>query len=90
MFEGTFIQVWALLVESLATIGIIVTALCLMAGLVERSEVLKHIGIILGFAIVLILIPAMLLNTWAAMSVWQWIGVVAWRLWKPQPQTQKK
>lgn len=77
MFDGTFIQAWARLVESVATIGIIVTALCLMLGIVERSEVLKHIGSIIGIAILLILVPAMLMNAWAALSLWQQIGIVA-------------
>jgi low temperature requirement protein LtrA len=93
MFEGTFIQAWARLVESLATIGIIVTALCLMLGIVERSEVIKHIGAILGIAVVLILIPAMLVNAWAALSLWQQIGVAAigiviWRFRRQRRQVR--
>jgi hypothetical protein len=77
MSGANFIQGWTQLVESLATIGIIVIALCLMLGIVERSDILKHIGAIFGIAIVLILIPAMLLSTWTAMSFWQRIGVAA-------------
>ena len=95
MFDGTFIQAWARLVESVAVIGIIVTALCLMLGIVERSEVLKHIGSIIGIAILLILVPAMLVNAWSALPLWQQICVVAfgvafWIWRRPRPETRKK
>jgi putative effector of murein hydrolase LrgA (UPF0299 family) len=77
MFEGTLLQAWARLVESVAVIGIVVTALCLMLGIVERREVLKHIESIIGIAILLILVPALIVNAWAVLSLWQQIGVVA-------------
>ena len=70
-------QEWARLVESLATVGVIVTALCLMLGIVELGYVLKHIGAILGIAILLILVPIMMVSAWAAMSIWQKIGFAA-------------
>lgn len=40
----------------------IVTTLCLMLRIVEQGETLRHAGSILGIAILLILIPAMLVN----------------------------
>jgi hypothetical protein len=88
-----FMQGWAKLIESLAILGIVVTALCLMLGIVELKDVPKRIGMIVGIAIVLIVGPAMLLNAWAAMSLLQRIGVAVagfalWRLWRTLTRTR--
>jgi hypothetical protein len=68
---------WTQLIQSLAILGIVVTALSLMLGIIERSEVLKHLAAIVGLAIVSILLPSMLVNSWEGISIWQKIEVAA-------------
>ena len=95
MNEANFMHGWARLVESLAMIGIIVTALSLMLGIEKPADALKHIGAILGIVIVLMLIPGVLANLWSGIPLWQRIGLAAigfgvWLWGRPRRQTRSK
>jgi hypothetical protein len=93
-YGGIAMQGWTQLVESLATLRIMVTAMGLILGIIERGETLKYVGAILGITIALILAPAMLANAWVEMSLSQRGGVAAiglamWRWW-PRAKTRKR
>jgi hypothetical protein len=68
---------WVTLVESLATIALILTALGLMLGIVKPADAIKQVAAIAGALIVLMLIPQVLVNLWSAIFWWQWIGLAA-------------
>lgn len=62
---------------------------CLMLGTVEPVEILKCIGAILGYVIVLMLVPGIIVSAWSGMSLWQRlalavIGLVIWQLLRPR------
>jgi hypothetical protein len=68
---------WDRLVESAAVMVFIVTAFALMFGIVKPSAAFKHLGVSLTMVILLIILPAAIVNTWLAISFWQQIGVLA-------------
>jgi uncharacterized membrane protein YccC len=65
------------LLGSLATIAIILTAFGLMLGIVKPADALRHIGAIMGIVILLMIGPGILLSAWSAMSLWQQLAFVA-------------
>ena len=95
MNGSNFMQGWVALTGSLAMIALILTALGLMLGIVKPSDGLRHIAAILGVVMLLMVIPAILVNIWSGMSLWQrlalaaiGIGVLQWL--RPRRQTRKK
>ena len=86
---------WVTLIQSLAAIALILTAFGLMLGIVKPADALKHVGVVLGMVIVLMLIPNILMNLWSAISLWQWIGLAAigvaiWQWRRPRRQSEKR
>lgn len=77
MSELNFMHGWMTLIGSLATIALILVVFGLMLGIVKPADALKHIGVILGFVIVLMLIPGILVSAWSGMSLWQQIALAA-------------
>ncbi|MGA1982952.1 MAG: hypothetical protein ABSG84_10775 [Acidobacteriaceae bacterium] len=71
----TIAHTWVTLIQSLAVIALVLTALGLMQGMVKPADALKHVLTILGMVIVLMLIPYVFVNLWTAISLWQWIGL---------------
>jgi uncharacterized protein (DUF983 family) len=43
---------------------------------VKPSDVARHLGSILGIVILLIMLPAIMMNIWSSMSFWQHLGIV--------------
>ena len=91
----TIAHAWVTLMQSLATIALILTAIGLMLGIVKPSDALKHVGAVLGMVVVLILIPRALLDLWSDISPWQWIGlatigIAIWQWQRPRQQARKK
>jgi putative exporter of polyketide antibiotics len=81
------------LLESFATIGIIVVALSLMLGFVKPADALKHGGTILGMGIVLMWFVVTLVQLWSNMSLRRRIGlavlgIVVWLWRRPRRQTR--
>jgi putative effector of murein hydrolase LrgA (UPF0299 family) len=66
---------WTGTVESAALVAIVILAIGLMVRAVKPSEVARHLGSIL-FITILLLVPAIMVNTWSAMSYWQQLGIV--------------
>jgi predicted tellurium resistance membrane protein TerC len=66
---------WVVLLGSLATIAVILTAFGLMLRIVKPADALNHIGAILGIVIVLMIIPGVLVSAWLGMALWQQIAL---------------
>lgn len=95
MNGSNFMHGWARLVESVATIALILTALVLMLGIVKPVDALKRVGAILGIVVMLMLIPGVIVSTWSGMSLWQQLGLAAialgiWLRRRPRRQTNNK
>jgi predicted tellurium resistance membrane protein TerC len=86
---------WVTLIQSFATVALILTAFGLMLGLVKPADALKYVGAILGIVTVLMLIPNVLMNLWSAIPLWQWICVAAvgigiWQWRRPRPPNRQR
>jgi hypothetical protein len=91
----SFMQGWVALAGSLAMIAIILTAFGLMLGIVKPADALRRVGGILGIIMLLMVLPAVLVNIWSGMSLWQQlglavIGIGVWQWWRPRRQTRVK
>jgi hypothetical protein len=75
MGESSLMHSWVSLLGSLATIGIILTAIGLMVGIVKPADAMKNIGAILAIVIGLMVIPGILGSAWSAMALWQQLGL---------------
>ena len=62
---------------SAALIAIIVLGLCVMVSVVKPSEVRRHLGVIVGVAILLIMLPAIIVSLWNSMTFGQHLGIAA-------------
>jgi hypothetical protein len=76
------------LLGSIATIALILTAFGLMLGMVKPADALKRVGAILGVLVLLTVLPAVLVNIWSGMLLWQQLGLAAlgiavWQLRRP-------
>jgi hypothetical protein len=95
MSESNFMHWWMNLIESFATIALILTAFGLMLGIVKPSDALKRLGAILGTVIVLIFITGILVSAWSCMPLWEKIdlvaiGIAAWQWRRPQRLSRKR
>jgi len=93
MNGSNFMQGWLTLTGSLATIALILTAIGIMLGIVKPADALRRVAAILGIVMLLLVLPAILLNIWSALSLWQWlalatIGIGVWqvRWWRKRRQ----
>jgi hypothetical protein len=82
-------QGWVAFAGSLAMIALILTAFGLMLGIVKPADALRRVAAILGIVMLLMVLPAVLVNLWSGMSLWQWlglavIGLVVWQWRRPQ------
>jgi hypothetical protein len=75
------------LIGALTTIALIVMAVAVMLGIIKRGDSLKHLGALLCVMILLTVLPGILIHSWAALTIWQQIGLLAigvgiyfWRL----------
>jgi hypothetical protein len=76
VIEGKLLSAWDGLVGSVAFIAIIVLALCVMVSVVKPGDVPRHLGVIVGILILLIMLPAIIVGLWNAMSFGQHLGIV--------------
>ncbi len=75
MIEARLLSVWDGLVGSAALIAIILLALCVMVSAVKLGDVPRHLGVIVGIVILLIILPAIIIGLWNAMSFGQHLGI---------------
>jgi hypothetical protein len=71
------LTIWDAIVECGAILALILTTLGMMVRFVELGEGLKRIGIVLGSAVLLVMLPAIMVNIWSALTIWQKLGVLA-------------
>lgn len=86
---------WVGIVGSLAVIAIVITVFGLMLGLMKPADASRRSGAIVGFIILLLLLPAILIHAWAALSLWQQIalagiGLGLWLVLRPQRRPSKR
>jgi hypothetical protein len=95
MNGSNFMQGWVALAGSLATIALILTALGLMLGIVKPADALMRVAAILGVVMLLMVLPAVLVNVWTAMSLWQRLGlavlgIAVWQWRRPRKESRKR
>src|ERR1019366_5904134 len=95
MNGSNVMQGWVALAGSIAIIALILTAFGIMLGIVKPADAVRRIGAILGVVMLLMVLPAVLVNLWSGMSVWQRlalaaIGIGVWKWLRPQQQTRKR
>jgi hypothetical protein len=88
-------HLWVTLTESVATIALILTAFGLMLGIVKPADALRRVAAILGIVMLLMVLPALLVNVWTAMSLWQRlaltaIGIGFSQLFRPRRKARKR
>jgi hypothetical protein len=86
---------WVALAGSLAMIALILTAFGFMLGIVKPADALRRVAAILGIVILLLMLPAIIVSAWTAMSLWQQlalaaigIGVLLWLRPRRQPRNR--
>lgn len=94
MNGSNFVQGWLMLTGSLAIIALILTAFGLMLGIVKSADALRRVGAILGIVMLLMVLPAVFVNIWTGLSVWQQIALIAigvgvWLWRRPRRQREK-
>lgn len=67
---------WDTFAGSAALLAIIILALCVMVSAVKLGEVPRHLGVIVGVVILLIMLPAIIVSLWNAMTLLQHLGIV--------------
>lgn len=76
MIENRLLSEWDSLVESVALIALIALALSVMVRFVKLGDVLRHLGVIMGIAILLVMLPAIIASLWASMTLTQYLGII--------------
>lgn len=76
MIDTQLLSLWDGLVGCAALLAIIMLALCVMVGAVKREDVLRRLGVIVGIVILLIMLPAIIVGLWNAMSFGQHLGII--------------
>jgi len=75
MIEARLLFVWDGLMGAAGLLAMILFAFCVMVGAVKQEDVLRHLGVILGFVILLIMLPATIVSIWNSMTVLQHLGI---------------
>jgi Zn-dependent protease with chaperone function len=83
------------IIGSFALLALILVALGTIIGLVKPSEVVSHVGVIVGLTIVAILIVSVFVGLWMTMSLWQKvilaaIGLAVWQMRREQRSERRK
>ncbi len=95
MNGSNFIEGWVALAGSVAMmIALILTAFGLMLGIAKPADALRRIGGILGVVMLLMVLPAVVVDVWSGMSLWQRLGLSAialglWQWWRPRRESRK-
>jgi hypothetical protein len=76
MIETNLMRGWAGMVESVALFSIAILAIGLIVSAVKPSNFAKHLETIVCIAVLLLMLPAIMVAAWSAMSYWQHLGTV--------------
>ena len=77
MIEARLLSVWDSLVGAAALIAVVILGLSVMVRAVNREDVLRRLGVIVGVVILLIMLPAIIVGLWNAMSFGQHLAIAA-------------
>ncbi|MGC9224920.1 MAG: hypothetical protein ACP5E2_13415 [Terracidiphilus sp.] len=77
MCGSNFMHEWVALTGSVTMIALILTAFGLMLGIMKPADALRRVGAIMGIVMLLLVLPAVLVNVWSDMSLWQRLGLAA-------------
>jgi hypothetical protein len=75
--EIRLLSLWGGFLRSAALIAITLLALCIMVSAVKLEDVPRHLGVIVGIVILLIMLPAIIVGLWNAMSFGQHLGMIS-------------
>ena len=75
MIETNLMLGWAGIVESVALVAIAILAVGVIVREVKPSDIGRHLGSILCIVILLLMLPAIMMNIWSTMSYWQHLGI---------------
>jgi hypothetical protein len=68
--------IWNGLVGCVALLGIVVIAFGIMLRVMDVSEGLRRLGLVLGCAVLLTLLPSVIVGIWSGLTIWQKIGIL--------------
>ena len=71
------LRLWDALVACSVTLGIVITALGVMLQIIEVQAGMRRIGVVLGCAILLIILPPIIIGIWSGLLIWQKAGVLS-------------
>jgi hypothetical protein len=74
---NSLLKLWDAIVATSSVIAIAVTAIGMIVGLIQLSDALKRIALIIGLLILLLIMPPIILSMWRALSLWQQLGLAA-------------
>lgn len=66
---------WISIVGSGAALALILVSLALMLQAIVPSQAMKLVGGIIVATLLLVLVPAMIVSSWGALSIWQRVAV---------------
>lgn len=75
MIETRLFSLWDGLVGSAALIAIIILALSVIVSAIKVGDVPRHLGVIVGIMILLIMLPAIIVSLWNSMTLGQHLGI---------------
>lgn len=74
---NSLLNLWDLAAVTTALAVIVVTAIGIMVGLIELDHAFKRIGWVLGFLVLLLAMPPIILGIWHSLTVGERLGIVA-------------
>jgi Ca2+/Na+ antiporter len=75
VIESSLVSAWGGLLGSATLAAIVILALCVMVGAVKQENLLRHLGMIVGVVILLIMLPAIIISLWNSMTLGQHLGI---------------
>jgi Ca2+/Na+ antiporter len=76
VIASRLLSAWDAVLGSAALLAIIILTLSLMVGAVPPRDAPRHLGVILGIVILLVMLPAIVLSSWNSLDPFQQAGIV--------------
>jgi hypothetical protein len=77
VIETRLLSAWDGFIGSAALIAIIGLVFWVMVRAVKVGDVPRHLGVIVGIVILLVILPAVIVSSWNSMTFIQHIGLIA-------------
>jgi O-antigen/teichoic acid export membrane protein len=75
MIEARLLSAWDGFIGTAALFAIIALGFCVMVRVVGPGDILRHLGVIVGIAILLVMLPAIIVELWHSMTFGQHIEI---------------